>query len=62
MMGLSLDEEYRRVMSFYMTPDMLLKGIEVERKMIADRTRRLDQLEDMALGLKPQTTDGEKVK
>ena len=55
-MKLSLNEEYRRVMSFYGTPDRLLKGIDVERKTIIERSHRLDQLERMALGLKCDDT------
>jgi hypothetical protein len=51
-MELSLQEESRRVKKAYDDTDGLLRGIDVERKMIAERLRRLDQIERLALGLK----------
>jgi hypothetical protein len=54
MNDLSLDEEFKRLQAARGGADAMLASIDTERRMLVERSHRLDQLERLTLGLKPE--------
>lgn len=45
---MTAEEEFKRIKSGYSSIDELIRGINIERKMLKERNKRLDELEQLA--------------